>query len=206
MNFIRKKDLGFEKERILVLPFGDPRARQIYLSFKQELSQVPDVLSASASLSLPGGLIDVGAIQPEGRPEGEDVLIDHMIVDHDFISTLRIAIVIACLGLFGLASFTAEVRRREIGVRKVFGATVTSVIMMLSRDFSRLILLANVIAWPIAFIIMTNWLQNFAYRTNIPFWIYLLASGISMVIALVTVIFQAFRAATRNPVDSLRYE
>jgi putative ABC transport system permease protein len=348
MNYVQKKDLGFEKERKIVLPFGDPRARQIYLTFKQELTHIPEVYSSAGAITVPGGLINVGPIQPEGRPEGENVLIDQIFVDHDFISTLGIeltggrdfsveypadtmtafiineaaanhfewdddpigkqinignfkqgrvigvvqdfhvkslhqrieplllhiapdpdlyhyfvirisgenisktiadieacwyrvypqdpfiysfldedfdslyiqeelrgqifssfsilAIIIACLGLFGLASYTAEIRTREIGIRKVFGAEVRSIISMLSWDFTRLILFANIVAWPIAYLFLRNWLQNFAYRTNIPLWIYFLAAAISMVIALLTVLFQAARAATRNPADSLRYE
>jgi len=348
MNYIQMKDLGFEKERKIVLPFGDPRARQIYLTFKQELSKIPEVFSSAGAITVPGGLINVGAIEPEGRPEGENVLIDQIFIDHDFISTLGIkltdgrdfsvdypadtltafiinesavrhfewddeplgkrinigefkqgrvigvvqdfhvkslhqnieplllhiapnpdlyhyfviriageninktiaeieecwyriypqdpfiysfldedfdslylqeelrgqifssfsllAIIIACLGLFGLASYTAEIRTREIGIRKVFGAEVRSIISMLSWDFTRLILIANILAWPIAYLFLRSWLQNFAYRTNIPIWIYLVAIAISMVIALLTVFFQAFRAATRNPADSLRYE
>ncbi|UCG28788.1 MAG: hypothetical protein JSV24_05365, partial [Bacteroidales bacterium] len=348
MNFIQNKNLGFDKERILVIPLGDPRARQIYLTCKQQLLEIPDVISVTAALTVPGGLINNVIIEPEGRPEGEEVMIDQILVDHDFISTFRInllkgrdfslgfpadtmtafiinesavsylgwddqpfgkrikigdwkqgkvigvvenfhtkslhqrieplllhiatnpdsyhyfiirigerniektievieerwyrvypqdpfvysflsqdfdslyrheelrgriftsfsflAIFIACLGLFGLASYTAEVRTKEIGIRKVFGATIISVILRLSREFTWLIVIANIIAWPVAYFIMKNWLKNFAYRTGIPLWIYVLAYGISSVIALLTVSFQSFRAAGRNPADSLRYE
>ena len=117
-----------------------------------------------------------------------------------------LAIVIACLGLFGLASFTAAQRTQEIGIRKVLGASVMGIVMLLSRQFAKWVLISNLIAWPAAFLIMKQWLQNFAYRINIGFEIFLLAGFMTLGIALLTVGFQTVKAACANPANSLRYE
>jgi putative ABC transport system permease protein len=116
------------------------------------------------------------------------------------------AIFIACLGLFGLASFTAEKRTKEIGIRKVLGATAPGLVRLISKEFLALVALANIIAWPAAYYAMNQWLQNFAYRTSIEFWIFLLAAGLAFLIALFTVSYQAIKTALANPIDSLRYE
>jgi len=115
-------------------------------------------------------------------------------------------IFIACLGLFGLASYSAEKRKKEIGIRKVLGATIGQIVMLLSREFSRWVILANVIAWPLAWYFMSKWLQNFAYRVDINILYFFLAGVIALFIALITVGCQAFRAGVRNPVTSIRYE
>jgi len=117
-----------------------------------------------------------------------------------------LAIFIACLGLFALSSFAAEQRTKEIGIRKVLGATVATVVALLSKDFVKLVLLANLLAWPVAWIAMNKWLQNFAYRIEISWWVFALAGGLALVIAVLTVSTQAMRAALANPVESLRYE
>ncbi len=117
-----------------------------------------------------------------------------------------LAIGIACLGLFGLAAFTAERRTKEIGVRKVLGATVANVVTLLSRDFVKLVLVANLIAWPLAWYAMNKWLQSFAFRVAVQWWVFALAGGIALLIALLTVSTQAIRAALANPVEALRYE
>jgi len=117
-----------------------------------------------------------------------------------------LAVMIACLGLFGLASFTTEQRTKEIGLRKVLGATTGGIIMLLCKDFLKLVLIANVIAWPLAYYFMNNWLQNFAYRVDINLLLFLIAAVVSVFIALFTVSFQATKAAMANPVKSLRYE
>ncbi len=117
-----------------------------------------------------------------------------------------LAIFIACLGLFGLASFTAEQRTKEIGIRKVIGATVPNIITLLAKEFTRWVLVANIIAWPIAYYAMNKWLQEFAYRTNIGIWIFVVSAVMTLIIALFTVSYQAIRAALTNPVDSLKYE
>jgi ABC-type antimicrobial peptide transport system permease subunit len=119
---------------------------------------------------------------------------------------MAMAIFISCMGLFGLAAFTASQRTKEIGIRKVLGANVPHLVSLLSRDFVVLVLLATVIAAPIAGWAMSQWLQDFAYRTDIPWYIYAISGLGAVVIALITVSFQAIRAATANPVESLRSE
>lgn len=116
------------------------------------------------------------------------------------------ALLIACLGLCGLISFIIERRTKEIGIRKVLGSSVFEIITLLIKDFVQWILLANVIAWPIAWYVMNMWLQNFAYKTNISLWEFVLAGGIALVIALATIGFQTIKVAMANPVESLRYE
>jgi putative ABC transport system permease protein len=117
-----------------------------------------------------------------------------------------LAIMIACLGLFGLAAFAAEARTKEIGVRKVLGASIQDVVLMLSRDFVKLVLIAIAIGTPIAVYAMNKWLQNFEYRETLSWWIFALAGMISIVIALATVSSQALKSALTNPVKSLRAE
>jgi len=117
-----------------------------------------------------------------------------------------LAIFISCLGLFGLAAFTAEQRTREIGVRKVLGASVPGIVSMLSKDFLKLVLLAIIIASPVAWYFMHQWLQDYEYRVNIGWWVFAVAGIAAMLIALMTVSFQAIRAAIANPVKSLRTE
>jgi ABC-type antimicrobial peptide transport system permease subunit len=119
---------------------------------------------------------------------------------------MAVAILISCMGLFGLAAFTAKLRTKEIGIRKVLGATVTDIVTMLSADFVRLVVIAIVIASPVAYYFMQQWLQDFAYRVPLSWWIYVLAGGGAVGIAVLTVSWQAIRAATANPVDSLESE
>jgi len=123
-----------------------------------------------------------------------------------FITFTILSIVIAGLGLFGLAIFNAEKRTKEIGVRKVLGATVANVVTLLSRDFVKLVLAANFIAWPLAWYAMNKWLQNFAFRVEMEWWVFALAGGLALLIALLTVSTQAIKAALANPVEALRYE
>jgi len=117
-----------------------------------------------------------------------------------------LAIFIACLGLFGLTAYAAEQRTREIGIRKVLGATVGGIIGLLSRDFLLLVVIAMVIAFPLSWWAMNHWLQDFAYRITIGWDVFALAALLAIGIALLTVSFQAVRAALANPVKSLRME
>jgi len=117
-----------------------------------------------------------------------------------------LAIFIACLGLFGLTAFTVERRIKEIGIRKVLGASISTIVFLISKEFLKWVLIANLIAWPVAYYFMNNWLENFAYRTEITFWVFIFSGVIALIIALFTVSSQTIKAATANPVKSLRYE
>ncbi len=116
------------------------------------------------------------------------------------------AVFIACLGLFGLASFTAEQRTKEIGVRKVMGASVSTIVSLLSKEYLKWVLLANLLAWPAAYLIGRKWLQDFATRMPMPWGLFIISAVLAVAVSLVTVSIQSVRAATANPVDSLRYE
>jgi putative ABC transport system permease protein len=117
-----------------------------------------------------------------------------------------LAIFIACLGLFGLASFVTEQRTKEIGIRKTLGASVPELIYILSKEFIWWVMLANIIAWPMAYYFMSKWLQNFAYRTDISLWIFFVSGMAALLIALFTVSSNVIKAATANPIKSLKYE
>jgi len=123
-----------------------------------------------------------------------------------FRNLAGLAIFIACLGLFGLISFIARQRTKEIGIRKVLGASVSNIVFLLSREFLILIGIATIIAWPVVFYSMNKWLQNFAYRITIGASILILAVIVTIILALITVSFKAIKAATANPIKSLRYE
>ena len=123
-----------------------------------------------------------------------------------FLIFAVLSIFVACLGLFGLAAFTAEERTKEIGVRKVMGASAANIILLLCKEFTKWVLVANIVAWPVAYFIMNRWLQNFAYQTKIGPWPFLLSAVLALAIALITVSFQSARAALYNPVDCLKYE
>lgn len=117
-----------------------------------------------------------------------------------------LAICISCLGLLALAAFSVERRTKEIGIRKVLGSSVFQITFMLTKDFTRWVILANVIAWPLAYFILSRWLENFAFRIGISWWIFLLAGAMALVMAVSVVSYQTIKAATANPVKALRYE
>jgi putative ABC transport system permease protein len=117
-----------------------------------------------------------------------------------------LAIIISCLGLLGLTSFTAEQRTKEIGIRKVLGSTASRIVLLLSKDYLKWVIAGNLIAWPAAYLLMKNWLQNFAYRTGIDVWIFVLAGASALAIAMLTVSYQSLRAALANPIEALKYE
>ena len=122
------------------------------------------------------------------------------------ISFAVLAIIIACLGLFGLVTYAAEQRVKEIGIRKVLGASVRGIVQLLSKDFLLLVLIAFIIAAPVAWYFMNKWLQDFSYRVNISLWVFVAAGIRALLIALATISFQAIKAALANPVKNLRTE
>jgi putative ABC transport system permease protein len=123
-----------------------------------------------------------------------------------FIIFAMLAIIIASLGILGLASFSAEQRTREIGIRKVAGSSVRQILFLITNEFSMLVLIANLIAWPVAWYFMRQWLMDFPYRIKLGLHIFILSALLAVTIALLTVIYQAWRAASQNPADALRYE
>lgn len=145
---------------------------------------------------------------------------DYIFIDENFkesyISYIRmgklftiftlIAIFVACIGLFGLASFLTEIRTKEIGIRKVQGASIFSILRLLNTDFIKWVLVANLLAWPIAYYYMTEWLSNFSYPIRLSWVDFVLGAVLSIIIALITVSYQSLKSATQNPIDSLRYE
>jgi putative ABC transport system permease protein len=117
-----------------------------------------------------------------------------------------LAILISCLGLFGLASFMAEKRTKEIGIRKVLGASLSGIVVLLNKQFTKWVLISNLVSWPIAYYAMSKWLQGFAYRINLGIWTFALAALVALAIAVMTVSYQSVKAALTDPADSLRYE
>jgi putative ABC transport system permease protein len=117
-----------------------------------------------------------------------------------------LAIVIACLGLFGLASYMVEQRTKEIGIRKVFGASESVILRLISRDFLILVIIAIIISSPVAYYLMNNWLQNYVYRTRIGLTLFVIAGLLAILITLFTIIFKAYQASVMNPANSLKTE
>jgi putative ABC transport system permease protein len=162
----------------------------------------------------------LSSIQGKWKQIAPDLPFDYSFMDAEFDAQYRsdqtmgkvfsvftfLSLTVACLGLFGLAIYTAERRNKEIGIRKVLGASVQNVVTMLSTDFVKLVIIACVIAFPVAWYFMNKWLEDFAYRTPISWWIFTLAAGITLAIALITISFQSIKAALTNPVESLRSE
>jgi len=117
-----------------------------------------------------------------------------------------LALIISCLGLFGLSSFMAELRTREIGIRKAHGSSVLNIYLLMNRQFVFWVLISNIIAWPVAWYVMNRWLENYAYKTSISWWIFLTVALISILVVILTVTYQTFRIANTNPAQTLRYE
>lgn len=130
-----------------------------------------------------------------------DIRVGHVINTFSIL-----ALFIACLGMFGLASYTAERRTKEVGVRKVLGAKVSGIILLLSGEFTKYVVLANLFAWPVAYFFLNRWLQDFAYHIDLSLWMFVLSGTAALIVSLITVIYQAIKAAVANPVKSLRYE
>jgi putative ABC transport system permease protein len=346
MGYIKNRPLGYDKENIFAIPLSDPAPRSTYDSYKTTLLSNSQVTHVSAASTLPGGLFGIALLRPVGRPANENLTIQWMVVDYDFIETFGlelyegrdfsrefatdmnqalmlneeavkqftfesgldirltgggpgnlpvvgvlndyyfkslhqklepfalllgeeqgfnwvfiktteesmpsvmqfaeqewgrinpghpfeytfvdrnndmmyqsemklsrpisifsgITIYIACLGLFGLASFTVVQRTKEIGMRKILGASAGGIIVILSKEYVKWIVIANVFAWPLAYYFMRKWLAGFAYHTDLNIIAFIASGLLALIIALLTVSAQTFKAATANPVDSLRYE
>jgi len=346
MGYIKNRPLGYDKENILAIPLSDPAPRSTYESYKSMLLSNSQIRSVSAASTIPGGLFGIALLRPFGRPVNENLTLQVINVDYDFLETFglelyegrdfsrefttdlnralllneeaikqfgfdsgldkrlspggqndlpvvgvlkdyyfkslhqkiepfvmilgtpqafnwvfiktteesmskvmqfaeqewrrinpghpfeytfvdgnialmyqsetklsrlfsiftAIAIYIACLGLFGLASFTVVQRTKEIGMRKILGASIGGIVFILSKEYVKWVVLANVFAWPLAYYFMRRWLEGFAYHTNLNILAFFVSGILALIIALLTVSVQTFKAATANPVDSLRYE
>lgn len=123
-----------------------------------------------------------------------------------FTAFSLLTIFISIIGLFGIASFTLEQKTKEIGIRKVLGANILSLLKLFNKEFLKPVLIAIIFSWPIAYYIMNKWLENFAYRIDMNWWIFILSGGIALVSAFVIISFRVIKAAAENPINSLRYE
>ena len=162
----------------------------------------------------------VRLVEEEWNAHGQGTPLQYSFLDQDFEAMFQweqqlgrlftlftgLTIFVACLGLLGLAAYTVERRTKEIGIRKVLGASVTAIVALLSQDFVKLVLIALLVAIPVGYYVMQRWLQDFAYRTDISYGVFLVAGASALLIALLTISFQSIRAALANPVDSLRNE
>ena len=149
-----------------------------------------------------------------------DQIFSHRFLDEDFqqlyleekkagqviLYLAVLAILIACMGILGLSSYTTKQRTKEVGIRRVVGASITNITLHLTKDFLKLVLLANILAWPAAFIIMNSWLKNFAYRIDTAWWMFIASGILTLIVAILTIGHQAFKLAVSNPVEALRYE
>ena len=210
------KILGVVKDMVMTSPF-DPTTPTVFLMDNKERSFNVINLKINGAVPAQEALTKIEKVYKKFSPGSP---FNYKFADHEyalkyaaeermgklamFFTTL--AIFISCLGLFGMASFVAEQRTKEIGIRKVIGASVFSVWTMLSKDFVVMVLISFLIATPIAYYFMHNWLQNYQYRTNLSAWIFAAAGFGALIITLITVSFQAIKAAIANPVKSLRTE
>jgi putative ABC transport system permease protein len=182
--------------------------------------EIPSVRVFSVRLA-PGDIMGtMGRLEAKWKELAPQRPFDFLFLDESFDSQYRaeerlqgmtlyfslLAVFIGCLGLFGMASFTAEQRTKELGIRKVLGASVFGIVRLLSREFVILVVLANVVAWPAAYFFLTRWLSNFAYRMQMGWIVFAAAGGLALLIALLTVSVQAIKASLADPVISLRYE
>lgn len=202
MKDFHQKSLHYAMEPVVLMPFyGTGNPISVKLKTK-DLTATIDFIKAKYNSFFPGNLFDYYFIDDHFNALYNDDLLFGKV----FALFAGFAIFIACLGLLGLSLFTTAQRMKEIGVRKVLGASVTSIVFLLSKDFIRLIVVAFLIATPVAWYVMHNWLEGFAYRIPISWWIFPSAGLLAFIIAIGTVSFQTTRAAAMNPVTSLRSE
>ncbi|MBC7828359.1 MAG: ABC transporter permease [Chitinophagaceae bacterium] len=197
-----QKSLHYPLEPILFMPaYSSNSSISVKVSAK-DLAGTVYSLKQKYTAFFPGNLFDYYFLDEKfNRQYSNEQLFEKV-----FGIFTAFAIFVACLGLFGLTMFSTIQRTKEIGVRKVLGASVSNIIVLLSKDFIKLVGIACLIAFPISWWVMNNWLHDFSYRTPINGWVFLIAGGFALVIALVTISFQAIKAAVRNPVKSLRTE
>jgi putative ABC transport system permease protein len=197
-----QKSLRYPLEPLICLPLISTYSALSVKVDTKDIKQTMTAIKEKYDAFFPGNLFDYYFLDDRyNRQYANDVLFGKI-----FGIFSAFAILIACLGLLGLSLFTTAQRTKEIGVRKVLGASVSGIVLLLSKDFIRLVLIAFIIASPVAWFIMNNWLNDFAYRINISAWIFIAAGSMALVIALATISFQAIKAAIANPVRALRSE
>ena len=202
------KDFNYSSLHLEVKPFMisyDPKRSNTHITVAAHSKNYKQLLGKIESIwhkDLPETPFEYAFLDAEIQKQYDTEVTLSRIIN----SFTLMAILISCLGLFGLATFSAEQRNKEIGIRKVLGASVSGIVQLLSKDFLKLVLVAIVIATPIAWWAMNKWLQGFAYRINISWWMFAIAGVVAIFIALFTVGFQAIKAAVSNPVKSLRTE
>ena len=201
------KDFHFESlrtgiEPMVILPLNDNPDVLIMRIRPENFSQTLAAIKENWKTIIPDSNIEIGFFdQRLQEMYNAELRISGLFQYFSFV-----AIFIACIGLFGLSVFAIERKRKEIGIRKVNGSKVSQILAMLNKDFIKWVLISFVIASPLAWYVMSSWLQNFAYQTELHWWIFALAGILSIAIALLTVSVQSYKAATRNPVEALRYE
>ena len=203
------KDFNFnslhDEVKPLMFIYSDPQPYMANLTVATDSKNYQALLSKIEAMwqkDFPSAPFDYKFLDQEVQKQYETEITLSKIIN----SFTIMAILISCLGLFGLAAFSAEQRKKEIGVRKVLGASVSEVVALLSKDFLKLVVIAILIATPVAWWAMNKWLQAFVYRVEISWWMFGLAGCIAVIIAMITVSFQAIKAAIENPVKSLRTE
>jgi putative ABC transport system permease protein len=202
INDLHQKSLRYPLEPTLFMPsYGTDNPISVKVDTKDIASTVA-AIKAKYQTFFPGNFFDYYFLDEKFKRQYSD----DQLFGKVFGIFAGFAIFIACLGLFGLSLFATSQRTKEIGVRKVLGASVSNIVLLLSKDFIRLVLIGFVIASPLAWFVMHSWLQDFAYRINISWWMFVLAGFGAILIALITVSFQAIKAAIANPVKSLRSE
>jgi len=190
---------------IFTLTEGDPNGRNNYFSVRLDTQNISHTLSLVRDRwdeVYPGNAFEYFFIDESFNNQYR--------ADQQFRDVFGLfaafSVFISCLGLFGLAAFMAEQRTKEIGIRRILGASASGIVFLLSKEFTKWVLVANIIAWPVAFYVMNRWLQNFAYRTSMGVGIFILSGLLAFIIAVITVSYQSIKIAITNPVDSLRYE
>jgi len=202
INDYHQKSLRYPLEPLLLMPFyGTYNPISIKLNTANITATVAAIKAKYAEF-FPGNLFDYYFLDEKFNQQYKN----DQLFGKAFSIFAGFAVFIACLGLLGLSLFATAQRTKEIGVRKVLGASVSNIVLLLSKDFIQLVIIAFVIASPVAWFVMHRWLQDFAYRINIEWWVFAIAGILAIVIALATISFQAIKAAIANPVKSLRTE
>jgi putative ABC transport system permease protein len=197
-----QKSLRYPMEPIRFMPAYSTNSVISVKIGTKDVSETIDAIKRTYDSFFPGNLFDYTFLDQRFKRQYQN----EQLFSKAFGIFATLAIIVACLGLFGLAMFTTVQRTKEIGVRKVLGASIPDILVLVSKDFLILVVIASLIAFPVAWYAMNSWLENFAYRINIGWWVFVIAGASALAVALITISFQAIKAAVANPVKSLRTE